>query len=376
MRLLRYKLDMTSLPYEQRPEMSAMAPAQCLTSLPLTAIDLFSGCGGLTQGLRDAGFAVGAAVEIDELAAETYATNHPEVKLFNTDLREISASQIMEACCVARGELDLLAGCPPCQGFSRIRLNNKRERMDDPRNRLIDEVLRLVIEIQPKVLMLENVPNLSRYTRFQNFKRSLRKLGYEISDQILDVADFGVPQRRKRLVVLASRLGRISHLAPVGERTTVRDAIEKLPAVILKTDSLHNLGEQRSERVRQLIKAIPKDGGSRMALPTRLALKCHGRQDGFYDVYGRMKWDDVAPTITGGCINPSKGRFLHPTEDRAITLREAALLQSFPPDYYFSLRRGKYAAAEMIGNALPPRFSMRQAESVRAHLQAHSGSLG
>lgn len=332
------------------------------------AIDLFSGCGGLTQGLRDAGFTVGAAVEIDALAAETYAANHPEVRLLNADIRNISASEIMDACGIAAGELDLLAGCPPCQGFSRIRLNNKRERMDDPRNRLIDEVLRVVGEMRPKVVMLENVPNLSRYTRYLDFKRDLRKLGYEISDQILDVADFGVPQRRKRLVVLASRLGRISHIEPVKGRKTVRDTIGKLPDHILRNDYLHSLGEQRSERVRQLIKAIPKDGGSRTALSPGLVLKCHEKQDGFYDVYGRMRWDDVAPTITGGCINPSKGRFLHPTEDRAITLREAALLQSFPPGYVFSLRRGKYAAAEMIGNALPPLFSRMQAEAIKSHL--------
>jgi len=333
-----------------------------------TAIDLFSGCGGLTQGLQDAGFTVGVAVEIDTLAAETYAVNHPHVKLFNADIRDISASQIMEACGIRKGELDLLAGCPPCQGFSRIRLNNKKVRMDDPRNRLIDEVLRLIKDIRPKVVMLENVPNLSRYTRYLNFKKELRKLGYVVVDKILDVADYGVPQRRKRLVVLASRLGQISHPDPVDKRRTVRDAIETLPAEILKNDPLHNLGEQRSERVRKLIKSIPKDGGSRTALSPDLVLKCHKKRDGFYDVYGRMKWDDVAPTITSGCINPSKGRFLHPTEDRAITLREAAILQSFPPDYVFSLRRGKYAAAEMIGNALPPLFSRMQAEVIMRHL--------
>lgn len=336
------------------------------------AIDLFAGCGGLTQGLRDAGFTVSAAVEIDALAAETYVANHPDVALFNADIRSVSASQIMESCGIKKGELDLLAGCPPCQGFSRIRLNNKKERMDDPRNRLIDEVLRMIGEMRPKVVMLENVPNLSRYTRYLNFKRELRKLGYEVVDKVLDVADFGVPQRRKRLVVLASRLGQIFHPAPVDGRKTVRDAIETLPADVLKNDPLHNLGEQRSERIRQLIKAIPKDGGSRTALSASLVLKCHAKQDGFYDVYGRMKWDDVAPTITGGCINPSKGRFLHPTEDRAITLREAAILQSFPPGYAFSLRRGKYAAAEMIGNALPPLFSRTQAEVIRLHLLERS----
>lgn len=337
-----------------------------------TAIDLFSGCGGLTQGLRDAGFTVGAAVEIDALASDTYAANHPDVKLFNADIRSISASQLMEACGIAKGELDLLAACPPCQGFSRIRLNNQKKRMDDPRNRLIDEVLRLVGEMQPKVVMLENVPNLARYTRYLNFKREMRKLGYELVEKVLDFADFGVPQRRKRLIVLASRLGQISHPDPVEERRTVRDAIANLPADTLKRDPLHHMSEQRSERVRRLIQAIPKDGGSRTALPAELILKCHEDRDGFYDVYGRMKWDDVAPTITGGCINPSKGRFLHPEEDRAISLREAAILQGFPPGYVFSLRRGKYAAAEMIGNAIPPLFSRAQAEVIERHLVERS----
>lgn len=311
---------------------------------------------------------MGAAVEIDALAGETYTANHPDVKLFTHDIRKLSSSEVLKACDIATGELDLLACCPPCQGFSRLRNNNRRDRMDDPRNRLIDEVTRLVEDIQPKVVMLENVPNLSRYTRYVDFKRGLRALGYHISDQVLDVADFGVPQRRRRLVVLASRLGQISHISPIGERRTVRDAIGKLPNEIARKDPLHNFGERRSERIRDLIRAIPKNGGSRTSLSPKLALKCHERQDGFYDVYGRMSWDDVAPTITGGCVNPSKGRFLHPSEDRAITLREAAILQTFPASYTFSLRRGKYAAAEMIGNALPPAFSRMQAEAIKAHL--------
>lgn len=334
------------------------------------AIDLFSGCGGLTQGLRDAGFSVGAAVEIDSLAAETYAANHPEVSLFNIDIKEISAAQIMEACNLREGELDLLAGCPPCQGFSRIRLNNKMGKMNDPRNRLIDDVFRLINEMKPKVIMLENVPNLSKYSRYIDFKEKIQKLGYDITEQILNVADFGVPQRRKRLVVLASRIGKDFPLIVKRSRKTVRDTIGHLTFDTAQHDPLHTLSEMRSERIRQLINAIPKDGGSRMSLSPALTLKCHENRDGFYDVYGRMRWDDVAPTITGGCINPSKGRFLHPEENRAITLREAALLQSFPPNYVFSLRKGKHAAAEMIGNALPPQFSCLQAEAIKEHLIA------
>lgn len=333
------------------------------------AIDLFSGCGGLTQGLKDAGFEVKVAVEIDNLASETYKANHAEVKLIESDIRSVLSKDIMKACGIKKGELDLLAGCPPCQGFSRIRLNNKKKRLSDPRNRLIDEVLRLVIEMEPKVIMLENVSNLSRYGRYLKFKKELKKMGYFVSDKILDAADFCVPQRRKRLVVLASRLGEIFHPAPINNRKTVRDAIGSLSSQARCIDLAHNKNEQRSERVLQIIKSIPKDGGSRTALSPNMMLKCHKERNGFYDVYGRMKWDDVSPTITGGCVNPSKGRFLHPEEDRAITLREAALLQSFPLNYVFSLSKGKYAAAKMIGNALPPMLSKIQAVEILSHLK-------
>ena len=121
-------------------------------------------------------------------------------------------------------------------------------------------------------------------------------------------------------------------------------------------------------RSRTLIRLIPKDGGSRLDLGRQRQLGCHRRCDGFKDVYGRMAWDDVSPTVTGGCVNPSKGRFLHPTKNRCVTLREAALLQSFPPTYRFSLRRGKFPAAQMIGNALPPEFIRRHAKQVGKHL--------
>ena len=333
-----------------------------------TAIDLFSGCGGLTQGLRDAGFSVLAAVEIDSLASITYRSNHPDVRLLESDIRKISGPQLLKATGISPGELDLLAGCPPCQGFSRLPDKNRRRRLADPRNRLIDDMLRLIESLRPKTVMIENVPNLSKYSRYANFKRRLRELGYNVTDAVLDVADFGVPQRRKRLVVLASSLGTLSHPAPAKSRKTVRDAIAGLPPPKQSEDPLNSLTEARSERIAALIRRVPRNGGSRTDLPRKFALKCHREIDGYFDVYGRMAWDDVSPTITGGCINPSKGRFLHPEADRAITLREAALLQSFPSGYRFSLDRGKYAAAEMIGNALPPVFSRIQARSIKLHL--------
>ena len=151
---------------------------------------------------------------------------------------------------------------------------------------------------------------------------------------------------------------------------TVRKAIGGLNRAGASGDELHDLPERRAKRVLQLIREIPKNGGSRADLPAARQLKCHIRQDGFHDIYGRMSWDDVAPTITSGCHNPSKGRFLHPDEDRAITLREAALLQSFPQTYRFPLSGGKEAIALMIGNALPPEFIRRHALEIRKALSA------
>ncbi len=155
---------------------------------------------------------------------------------------------------------------------------------------------------------------------------------------------------------------------------SVKDAIGHLKGKAGKTsDKLHYISGKRSSLIEQRIRAIPRDGGSRSSLPADLKLKCHVNTDGFKDVYGRMRWNEVAPTITGGCINPSKGRFLHPTEHRAITLREAALLQTFPRRYHFSLAQGRFPAALMIGNALPPEFVRRHASQVRKFLNKGVG---
>jgi DNA (cytosine-5)-methyltransferase 1 len=150
---------------------------------------------------------------------------------------------------------------------------------------------------------------------------------------------------------------------------TVKRAFSKIRSN--KRDLLHSVKENRTKQVRALISRIPKNGGSRESAGAKFRLDCHKKSDGFKDVYGRMKWNDVAPTITGGCFNPSKGRFLHPTRNRCITLREAAMLQSFPPSYYVSLKRGKSGAAQMIGNALPPEFIRRHAMALKASLQGN-----
>jgi DNA (cytosine-5)-methyltransferase 1 len=330
----------------------------------LRAVDLFSGCGGLSLGLKKAGFAVVAAVEIDRRAHETYRLNHPNVRLYAQDIRELHPTEVLKAVGLKPGELDLLAGCPPCQGFSRLRTKNKRTSVRDSRNDLVADFLRFIEVMEPKTVMLENVPALAKDARFLKMRLQLHALGYETVVQVLDAADYAVPQRRRRLIMLASKVHTPVLAAKASKRITVRVALKGLSKPNQARDRLHGLGENRSKNVRELIALIPKNGGSRSDLPSRYQLDCHKRSDGFNDVYGRMAWDDVSPTITGGCHNPSKGRFLHPSQNRAITLREAAILQGFPRRYRFNVDHGKEAIALMIGNALPPPF-----------IAAHAGAL-
>lgn len=329
-------------------------------------MDLFAGAGGLTEGLKQAGFRVLGAVENDPLACRTYSLNHRGTKLWQCDIRNISGPEVMTRLCLNAGDLDLLAACPPCQGFSRMRTKNGTRRNRDKRNDLIFDVLRLTRSIRPKCLMLENVPGLGRNSRFRRFRLGLESLGYKVKWSVLDTVHFGVPQKRRRLVLLA-----IKGVEPVfaqkdPDRTTVRQFIETLSPPTRSRDKLHNYSVNRSKKIRELIKRIPRNGGSRSALGEKGQLECHRNFEGFGDVYGRMAWDAPSPTITGGCINPSKGRFVHPEANRAITLREAALLQTFPKGYRFAFDDNRYAIALLIGNALPPEFIRRHALALKA----------
>lgn len=338
-----------------------------------TAIDLFSGCGGLTLGLKQAGFDVIGAVEIDPLAVETYVKNHSAVHVWERDIRKLRGAEILRTLKIKKGQLDLLAGCPPCQGFSALRTRNGKKRVRDERNNLVFDYLRLVKDLRPKAVMMENVPALAENNRMKVLKMTLEKLGYKSNGTpiVLNTADYGVPQRRRRMILVSSRVGAIKLPVSAGKRRTVRDAIGAMPRPGNTGDPLHDFKENRDVRIAKMISLIPKNGGGRTDLPAKYQLACHKKcPDGFKDVYGRMKWEDVAPTITGGCVSPSKGRFLHPTQNRAITLREAALLQTFPRSYYFSLKRGKQGAALMIGNALPPTFIKRHALAIKRTLVA------
>lgn len=309
------------------------------------------------MGLQEAGFSVVGAVDVSDLAIEGYRANHPETHVWHQNIRSLSPAKMMEVLGLAPGELDLLAGCPPCQGFSTMRTLRRGTSVADKRNSLVAQFGRFAAALMPRALLMENVPGLKDEPGLHRLVKRLEKLGYNVVTGVRDAADYGVPQRRKRFVLIGMRDGAPGAFAePRSTRQTVRDALEDLPPPSESDDPLHNHGEQRSRRIRNLIAAIPHDGGGQRDLPRRRQLACHKRSNGFFDVYGRMAWDRPSPTITSGCINPSKGRFLHPDQDRAITLREAALLQSFPPNYEIPLRAGKYKAADLIGNAIPPAF--------------------
>jgi len=272
-----------------------------------TAIDLFCGCGGLTLGLKQAGFRVIGAVDSSSLAVATYTQNNRRVQVWRSDIAALSVAKMKRRLSITRGELDLLAGCPPCQGFSRMRtLNGLRRMRDDRNNWLIDEFLRFVKGLLPKAIMMENVPRLRGYHRFSAFCRELRRLGYEVEFKVRDAARHGVPQRRRRLILLAGRKERIDFPAESDTKMTVFQAIGDMPRAGESGDALHDFPEKRTERVMELIRRIPTNGGSRTDLSKRDQLECHKRCNGFKDVYGRMAWHEVAPTITTGCFNPSK----------------------------------------------------------------------
>jgi DNA (cytosine-5)-methyltransferase 1 len=336
-----------------------------------TAIDIFSGSGGLTVGLKKAGFRVVAAVEINPHAFAVYKTNHPEVQAYKQDVRTIKGESLLEIS--PNGEIDLLSGCPPCQGFSSLTARHKRF---DPRNELVLEMSRLVEEVHPQVVMMENVPGLPKKGSeiFNELLQKLEFLGYIVEWGILQVADYGVPQSRQRLVLLAGKGFPIHLPKPTHSKTgkdgllpwrTLRDAIGLMPEPIALANTQSTGGPLKynwhvvrsiSPNTLKILQAT-RPGGSRLQLPEELRPPCHrNRKDGFNNVYGRMSWDQVSSTITSGCTTVSKGRFGHPEQDRTISVREAALLQTFPMDYIFDIPYIDHVC-EMVGNALPCDFA-------------------
>jgi len=341
-----------------------------MQSVGFNAIDLFAGCGGLTQGMRDASFLTKVAIEVENFAVRAYRLNHPDTHIIQKDIRDVNINEIKQI--IGGTPLHLLAGCPPCQGFSSVRRLNKRQYIEDERNNLIMEYFRMVKELKPLTIMMENVPGLKNYDLFKEVVKKLDKLGYNLKIEIVNAHEYGVPQNRRRLVMIGSLLGEVEITKPKIKKNTVRDAISFLDLPENTKDPLHKIVAKHSTDVLERIRLTPKNGGSWKDLPKEYMLDCHKKDNvGFNDVYGRLRWDDCSTTITGGCLNPSKGRFLHPEQDRALTPREAALLQSFPLDYQLPLDIPKQALALLIGNALPPKISYYHSKNILAHLVEH-----
>jgi DNA (cytosine-5)-methyltransferase 1 len=341
-----------------------------------TLVDLYSGCGGASLGFQEAGFRIVAAVDIDHWACETYEKNLG-IKPIEGDLRNVSGKQILKRAGLKRGEVDLVVGCPPCQGFSSLRRTRKGDSPDE-NDDLLDVFAERIIEIFPRMVVFENVKGImhgrgKKYLR--KFIKKLEKHGYFPTGKLLNAADFGVPQLRKRLILIFTREASITDcLLPVlpdethvnpeqadSEKSqlwvTVKDKISNMPPLASgekdPSISLHEATDHK-ENALQIIKNIPKDGGSRRDLPKHLWLPCHKKlkSRGAETVYGRMSWSKPSPTITSRCVVPACGRFIHPDQNRGITLREAARLQSFEDTYTFT--GIKEEIARQIGNAMPP----------------------
>jgi DNA (cytosine-5)-methyltransferase 1 len=336
------------------------------------AVDVFAGGGGLTVGLKRAGFKVVSAIEIDDHAFATYKANHPEVQAFKRDVRTVKGRFLRKLS--PTGIVDLVAGCPPCQGFCSLTSKYRRE---DHRNELVLEMARLIREIRPNAVMMENVPGLMQRGKdlFKAFVDTLQSLGYIVECDVLQVADYGIPQNRRRLVLLAGKGFHIPLPSPTHSRngegrlkpwSTLRHAISKMPRQPVTLDTAHTKGgpqmfnwhvvrNMAPQNVQRLKKTKP--GSSRICLPDSLRPACHkDREVGFSNVYGRASWDQVSPTITGGCTTFSKGRFGHPIENRTFSVREAALIQTFPKEYIFDTPYMEHVC-NIVGNALPCDFA-------------------
>ena len=368
----------------------------------ITAIDLFSGAGGFSLAAWNCGIDVVGAVELDEIACKTYKNNIPEnnqckTRVFNENILDIDPIVFRKELNLEKNELDILLGGPPCQGFSTHRINNKG--IEDPRNKLLIRYFDFVKELGPKIFLVENVPGLlwPRHSDYlQKFKNLARRHGYKIFDPVkLNAKNFGVPQNRERVFILGVRTGLTTknfqwpptqtHFKPgegVPEWRTASVAFPPPPQwarlLIEEKIGLENLNRlvfghainpsdsssvsmRHSEALLQRFQETPING-SRHDIEFRLP--CHSEEySGHKDVYGRIRLAQPGPTITTGCYNPSKGRFLHPWLPQGIAVRVAARIQTFPDIFSFS--GGITSQAKQIGNAVPVKLGEHLIEAIK-----------
>lgn len=343
-------------------------PAMHNKQLPIKVFDFFSGCGGTSVGFRRSGLDIVYALDSDDDARASFS-HYPKfnsVTIEGRPIEQVRSSEISSLIEESFAHPILFSGCAPCQPFTR---QNTRHRANDGRVPLLMEFLRFIAEYAPEYVFVENVPGIQNLRRdegpLSEFISLLRQNRYSVASGVLASQDYGVPQKRRRFVLIASRIGEIELPDPThGPRSrtkrsyqVVRNWIEQLPSIEAgeqdDVDPFHRaagLREVNLERIRHCT-----EGKGREMWPARLRLRCHDNYQGHSDVYGRMKWDRPASGLTTRCISLSNGRFGHPEQDRAISIREAALLQTFPRRFEFA--GSMVSMARQIGNAVPPRLA-------------------
>ena len=338
----------------------------------VSVIDIFCGAGGLTHGLVSEGLRVNAGIDIDPACRYPYETNNEGSRFMERDVSSVEAKEISDM--FSPGTFRVLAGCAPCQPFSTY--NQGRDSRGDRKWPLLYGFSRLIEGVLPDVVAMENVPTVERHQVFPDFVAKLRSLDYEVWYRSIECIEYGVPQTRKRLILLASRHGPIELMKPSASRTiTVREAIGSLPPLKAgeqsMSDRMHaaaSLSEINLARIR-----LSRPGGSWRDWPDDLVASCHKLPSGktYPSVYGRMEWDKPSPTLTTLCYGFGNGRFGHPEQDRAISLREAAILQSFPESYRFVPDDSPVQfriIGRLLGNAVPVNLGRAIGKSIAGHL--------
>jgi len=341
-------------------------------------VDLFCGVGGLTHGFIKEGFSVLAGFDSDVTCKYAYEKNNHPAKFNEKDVRDVTGQEIKAL--YPTNSIKILVGCAPCQPFSSYTNSQPETRKNWS---LLSEFARLIEQVEPDIVSMENVPRLQSFKGgdiLRTFTNSLENCGYQITLKSIYCPDYGIPQSRTRLVLLASKRGKIEIEQPEYSPEmykTVGDIIRDLPPIkageIHPDDPLHCTSKLSDKNLQRI--SHSKSGGTWHDWPEELIADCHKKRSGrsYVSVYGRMSWDTVAPTITTQCNGFGNGRFGHPEQDRAISLREAALLQTFPMNYDFlgESITSIQTIAKHIGNAVPVQLGQVIARSIRKHLETH-----
>ena len=349
----------------------------------IKAVDFFCGGGGMSYGMQESGIQVLAGIDYEEECRATYEANIKGAKFLKKDVFELQESDLEKELNLKKNDDELLLiGCSPCQFWSII--NTDREKSEKSKD-LLKEFRKFVEYFNPGYVVVENVPGVFRKKEesgLEDFIQWLKKHNYNVHFNVHEVSEYGVPQHRKRFTLIANRVTDVE-LSPIplkGKKKTVRDVIGKhngfpsvKPGYKDATSFMHTVAGLKQINLDRLA-VTPKDGGTRLAYvhDENLAPPCHkGKLDGFKDVYGRMWWDRPSPTITTKFFSISNGRFAHPDEDRAISLREGAVLQSFPKQYIFKTN-SVAKTARLIGNAVPPKYAAAVAKAI---IQNHKNAV-